>query len=1200
MEGLKSVAGRAQAVEGWLKWEYWPYYALVLFLMVAVGLFLLWWLRRRGGGKVPLSKSALKAMRPTEKRLPSHTLLKVWRRFLQNLPRHVRRSLPAFQPFVIVGESGCGKSSLIDLYSDWKGQANQYHPSQVADPYLQIYLGSRALILELPASLLNDSDTHTEKALIRLWKAVFRRRDPIVVLVLNGAALSTGLPEDLRRQAQMIRGKINSLARVRSKPIQVYLVLTHMDGVEGYQAFSRFLVREGIPLTIGFETLDAPQGMENVLEPYEGLLSRALTHSSPEELLETVSFFRNTPELLGVLDAFVHVLCHAEPLSPTPSVTRLYLTSNEDSVERVDLSNPFAATVHVEEVTAPPEHRRHRLAAAILLACGLAYLGGGYLYEQRLLTDVDRRLDLMEASPPGSYSTQMRGLFQDTAVSLEGDLAFLLFPNFFRDMSIRVHMRLLEDVRQRHLYPLLRRMGSETEAQEKLVYLLGLLFATQNNSLGDLVRGHTEDWVDVLGVESALVVDYVRYNEDLNRIHLDWDFLQLKLAHTGVPFEEPLPWLMFFQRVQTSFRDTFITKATLDGIHKEAKVLLDRVRRVRRYELSGQIVGLLQRMTPLGDKVMWLQDRDVQLSQEPLHQFLSFVMEQNITYPAVEGMTLVEFMNGAQVMVNLAKTEAQRPQGSQEFRFQFGGESFSFNAADWNQLLERSRLTLFMREFEARNSRAQGFLFFRRDNVFPDVIMNASNDGLLLFTGKGKVDGRFTRMAFEQDVKPALEQIPDFLKTLAIADEEKTRFSSFILKQAETYADRYVSAYRGFYSQFHVRVDSEGGLRYVLSQIQLPSAPFQDFLVTMKDNTVLDVGEGPFLRQFGKKLSAFDFIRRLMAEKDGVCVELEKYKAILQQMQDELEKGDSPVSRKKDDDSAELKGLLSPLGRISLSIFRGEDDSYLSLVQMWIKSAGIGSEYQAPFLEPVQQAFGLGRGDVESTVAKVWNELVASYLKPLSSKFPFDPEADAEMTPAELEKLAHPQGTFWKSFRSYLAPVCREEDKLWLEKVTPQGVVRLPSTMLYAANQMARMAATLWNEKGAPQPVVMEVKPAPLPPKEAHGPITVLSYLRSGTASVFAFNQQPSWQKLDLEWWKASTAAVGVARESFPEGQKNYLEIAIPESDWSLFRLLRKGRLVDRNEMVWLVGGDSGGVGGTLRVEFSMKSDPWQKFELSF
>lgn len=1201
MDGLKSVAGQASAVEGWLKWEYWPYYVLAVLLVVAAGWLVFWWLRRGGGGKGLGGKAVRPPLRAREKRLPPNTLVKVWQRFLRRVPAHVRRTLPAFQPFVLLGESGAGKSSLIDLYSDWKGQSYQYHPSHVSDPYLQIYLGSRALLLEVPASLLNDCETPTEKALRRLWKKVFRRRDPIVVVVLNGAALTSGLPEDLRRQAQMIRGKINSLARGRAKPIQVYLVLTHMDGIAGYHAFSRFLVQEGIPLQMAFERPEDLEQLGHCLDPYEALLNRALTHSTPDEFLDTISFFRAIPEVLSVLDAFVRVLCHREPLSPVPSVTRLYFTSSEDPAERVELANPFAAQVHLEEVAAPPERRYHRWAAAALLVCGLLYLGGGYLHEQRLLKDVDRRLDLMEASPPGSYSVQIQPLLQDLAVSLEGDPAFLLFPDFFRGVSRQIRSRLMEDVRQRHLYPLLRRLGNEAEAQEKLVYLLGLLFATQDNNLGTLVKGHVEDWVNVLGVESALVTDYIQYNspEELSRISLDWDYLRLRLARTEMPFEQPLPWLMFFRRVQSSTQEPFIVKSVLSSIQQEAKTFLERVKRVRRYELSGQIVGLLKNVTPLGDKIVWLQERDTQLSQDSVYEFLSYILEKDIVYPVVEGMTLADFMNGAQVMLDLANTEAQNPRRSREFRFDFGGESLVFSAAEWSQLLDRSRMTLFVREFEARNARSQGFLFFPRENVFPDVLMNSTNDGLLLFRGKGKVDGRFTRLAFEQAVKPSLEKVPDFLKALTVAESEKTRFSSFLLKQAETYADRYVSAYRGFYTQFHIQSDSEGGLRYVLAQIQLPTAPFQDFLVTMKENTVLDVGEGPYLRQFGRKLGAFDFVRRVMTEKDGVFVELEKYKAILRQMQEDLEKGDAAVPRKKDDDSAELKALLSPLGRISLSIFRGEEDSYLGLVQMWIKSVGIGPEYQAPFLEPVQQAFVLGKSDVESTVEKVWTELHASYLKPLTGKFPFDPQAEAEISPAELEKLAHPQGNFWKSFRKYIAPVCREEDKVWLEKITPQGVVRLPSRMLYAVNQMADLARLLWNDKGAPQPLTIHVKPAPLPPREAHGPITVLSFLRSGSASVFAFNQQPSWQKLDLEWWKAATASVGVERESFSDGQKNYREIPIPESDWSFFRLLQKGKTVDQGVYVWMVGGTGAGSEGALRVEFAMKSDPWEKFELS-
>jgi ABC-type uncharacterized transport system YnjBCD ATPase subunit len=84
-------------------------------------------------------------------------LLGVWRRFLAELPTPVRRSILQFQPFVLMGPAGSGKSALVDAYTDWRRQAKQYLGSSLEDQHLQLYVGSRALVLELPAPVLGPT-----------------------------------------------------------------------------------------------------------------------------------------------------------------------------------------------------------------------------------------------------------------------------------------------------------------------------------------------------------------------------------------------------------------------------------------------------------------------------------------------------------------------------------------------------------------------------------------------------------------------------------------------------------------------------------------------------------------------------------------------------------------------------------------------------------------------------------------------------------------------------------------------------------------------------------------------------------------------------------------------------------------------------------------------------------------------------------
>src|SRR5262249_7092532 len=78
---------------------------------------------------------------------------------------------------------------------DWQGQASLFLPSYTADPLLQIYLGSRTVVQEISATLLQQTSRESHEAFRRLWKeAISPARPPTVVVVLKASALQTSSP----------------------------------------------------------------------------------------------------------------------------------------------------------------------------------------------------------------------------------------------------------------------------------------------------------------------------------------------------------------------------------------------------------------------------------------------------------------------------------------------------------------------------------------------------------------------------------------------------------------------------------------------------------------------------------------------------------------------------------------------------------------------------------------------------------------------------------------------------------------------------------------------------------------------------------------------------------------------------------------------------------------------------------------------
>jgi len=409
-----------------------------------------------------------------------------------------------------------------------------------------------------------------------------------------------------------------------------------------------------------------------------------------------------------------------------------------------------------------------------------------------------------------------------------------------------------------------------------------------------------------------------------------------------------------------------------------------------------------------------------------------------------------------------------------------------------------------------------------------------------------------------------------------------------------SYSKRYVFSYYHYYDSFHVKADFLTALRYVLTHIQLPSSQFQEFLLVIKDNTALELEDSPFLHPFAAKLKEFDFFRRLLGEDNGSYPELEKYKFIMAQLQTDIENNQPFVPDNDADSAAALKSRLSSLGRICLSEFCNQEDSYLALVKMWMNSIGAEAKWQRLFLEPVLRAYALGKIEVEGVIHKTWQNLWDSDIQPVLDKFPFDMKADAIVDPEWLEVVIHPGGSFWKGFESLIAPLCVKRGQVWEEKTSSMGALLLPQNMLKTVNSMEYLKTALWDGKGLPRPLVFSVKPQLLPKKRIDETVAVLSFLHSGKSSVFGFNQQPAWSRLEIAWWDRQTAAVGLEFAKPFDKRKTYRKITIPSSSWSFHRLLRKAQLFEDQTAVWELKASSGQE--PLAVQFSIKPDPWGLF----
>ncbi len=267
----------------------------------------------------------------------------------------------------------------------------------------------------------------------------------------------------------------------------------------------------------------------------------------------------------------------------------------------------------------------------------------------------------------------------------------------------------------------------------------------------------------------------------------------------------------------------------------------------------------------------------------------------------------------------------------------------------------------------------------------------------------------------------------------------------------------------------------------------------------------------------------------------------------------------------------------------------------------WLVGANVTRQWRRPFQGPILKAFGLGLKEVKRYVFSTWDDLHASNLAPLSGRFPFNPDSDVDATPEQVTKTVHPDKEFWQTFNSYIAPVCARRQGAWIKRPSRQYQIVLPRGMLKAVNGLEVLGKQLWDKKKKPQAIAVRVQALPLPARPAGSYNVVLAYFQAGEVTVFGFNQKPVWQDVLVKWWTNSTASVGTAFVRRNKSRKVFRNSAVLESNWSLFRLLRRSETRQPAEVannIWRFKTVSPARDRrAVSVRFQTKGDPWQIFK---
>jgi hypothetical protein len=1239
--------------------------AFLAVALLLIPLFLLYLKKRKANAQAAQGGAAAETPKPAAaqgslgapEKVRGDRFTKVWSRFKADLPPVVRRSLSTFAHFVVMGTDRSSTSRLINTYTDWERQARFLFGSHVDDPDLKIYLGSRVLLLDMPESVLAETSSSARKALLNLWRPLFRRHTPVVVVSLNPMKLSGLRPEQISDLADTIRGKINLLSWVRGKRIEVRVALTDLEELPGFEELVELSAHHKIPLEVELAEGSADYQIEGQLNerlaefyPFITLgLADLPDERFSDRFTRLASFLHTAPvQLSPNVATFLAALLVRQPIGQQPILRKVYLTAGHGTPGP---GNPFNTQGRPSEGRGPLFW--HRVAAATSAVVLMAAAGFGYYHEERLWAPAHEALvKYMEDDRLADQPTKEEQL--RTRISSFANRT--AFPGFFSAAQEDMQRKLRSRIVELHIEPGFKDAFDNPQGLRRAIYLVALAYAAKGNDLGALTEDHelVRRWAKTTGLSEDLILDYVVSAERTDRRAivdgLGVHALVEDTAHWDR--ESFTEWRRFFGRAVDAMNKGNLGNVDLSDLKDDAVVLASQLGRVEAHPDVIELVALLGSEDPelaklgkdLEPMLLELQRQDIFRSaakRAEMGAFLAQVVRTElrvipthrrlqdlctwVTDALVRSRGAIEAPSGQGGVLELFLS-ATTEDDLAEFRI----DDLLVREADWLRATRDDSVRQAIRRFLGRTHDKEADLFFAASDRFDALEMNPDTQGRFMFSGKARIPGRYTAAAVRDRVVPPLECLGQIWPRLRqVAPEDSTDLSLNVERELEAYANQYEQYLSTFYNAFDLEAgDSVDALRTILSRMLRPSSPFTRHLLLVAENSRLPphgAFAGQYLTALKTRLEPFRVLQEVATSTKTADTPLGDYLEFLTQVQERLEPSALPSGAAlvagapdaKAAPDAPLVDRLSPAGQLAYQMLTCGSDSVLARVEGWLEDVKLPQAQRGPFLSVVKQLYLVGRQDIEGVTRAIWDREVIALLRQLTLLFPFHPQTDRDATQEDITRAFHPvTGQITRVRQQFLDPIsrARETCRFRYERIPPLP----PPEATKLLPKLEALTQQLFDKEGQPKPLLVEVKPVAFdarlvveslsrqeqPGKQEYlEELMTLTFLSSGTTTLVNFNQRPFTSDLEVDWTRRHSAQVGI-RLTHPETRNElHPDRITEESSWALLRLLVRAE-TDAGRYTWEVPFSVDAAGSKRKyvragVSFDLTRSPFEPFRLT-
>lgn len=1106
---------------------------------------------------------------------------RIWKKFISQIPREFRSLTKQHQHFIVLGDEQSGKTELIHGIVE---QSQNIYPFEVEyrkDPNIQFYLGPKQLIQELSLATVRDRTIIVRKSLIQLWKKLYSKHPPLIVIAYNCWSTISDDARETAKAARVIAGKLSLLSEIAKEPLKIRIALTYLDKIDGYVEFAGFLKQHNlsfeIPLTTNFES----QALEHALNAFKKTYtSLILTSVSADDFLKILKFFDELPKYFTGLEEYLRALT-------TGNISGQLILEKLTFTTKIEPYTSFPSFGW----TAPPSNSiffrhpmlKHQMAStAVFLVCTGLVLNN--FYKDRLHVKLaEEGIDSLVYLQPQVFIDEVIPQIEHLSMNRPTDAYLPLLPQFYKRQLRETNHTLAMRIRKHILEPNLRKLLLQDKQEIQTLYMLGLMYATKENRLGLKIIKDIQDWSSALCLDEKLIRSYIRANVDNtnNRIEIE----HLDKINAVVPLTSPAPWLDFLTRFQDIVNQPVFTGHNFEALRKEAMTLLEEYRRIKNDPHGFMICNILNE---IHEKMLNDFARNIQIlgwlneNSEKVEAFLAFICHSCPAIPDIGDHNISQFF------AKIKDVAALKEQENRSFDFMLCGEKFSFQTARWVDLSVAHVIERLIQSYIVVNNDTQGEIFFKNTALIPDLVVQSYRNEFPHFAEPIVIDGRYTRLAFEKNVRHTTESLLNLLKSLPLNEEDKERFTRFVQQEVVSYAKQYQLEYEKLYAACDIKSASLEDVKEILEKISEASSSFHHFLNTVNYHTEV-FSNPPECLSALEEMNHFSFLRALMSQVKNKNSPFEKYQGVIKKVLGQLSQHSD---LKTYANVVHLEDALTPAARVTLSVLRNDPDSFLNQITEDLTGIGVPPAYHHLFTAPIMQVYHLGIKDLKRGIARVWTESLEPQIDHLFAKRPFSTESSLVSTFEEVRKVTNPTSEVWGLIKQIVSPVSTSAEGHWEPK---NGCdLQLDETFYVAVNRLANISNTLWDNEGNPQAIKLNIQTLPFAAEEKSYPLPILSYLVTGNETFHNFNQSPSWHMISIEWWKENSSTV-VLELTNKNDSRSYRDEKVLNTPWSFFELLKKAHPKGENTWQWELGNQMGEKISHVALKF--EHNPWDLFQ---